>query len=332
MTNQVSQALDRIAPYIHKTPLVSSERLNTILGHNLIFKAESLQKTGAFKVRGVLNHLLSLKEQNNLPPKIVAYSTGNHAIASAYVAKLLGIEARVYLPINTSKVKQQQAGSFGAEVIFTSSRQEAEDRSREDGMSGFYYLHPSDSDATILGTATLCLEAISQSTKKIDAIFASCGGGGLLSGCYLAKEETDRDIKIIGVEPEIADDAARSRNNGKIYRFATSPNTIADGLRTLSLSERTFNFIKKLDDFILVGEDEIKFWTVWLMHLLKIICEPSCGVSMAGAYQWLKKQTKKQNIMIMISGGNIDPDVLCDLLSSEYLLRKIEGPLSGACE
>jgi len=317
----IGSALKRVSPYIHHTPIVSSENLDFMLGSKILFKAESLQKTGAFKVRGVLNHLLSLKELGHLPEKVVAYSTGNHGIGVAYAAKKLGIKARIYLPKNTAVLKQQQAVYLGADVIFTETRKEAEELTKLDGMNGYHYLHPSDSDSTIQGAGTVCLEALNQ-TGNVDAIFASCGGGGLLSGSFLAKNEYNSNIKLIGAEPEAGNDAARSLSDGKIFRFDESPNTIADGLRTLGLSERTFNYIKQLDDFITISEDEIKYWTVWLMHLLKLVCEPSCAISMAAAYKWLQKQKEPKTILVILSGGNVDPSVLSELLNSEYLLNK----------
>ncbi len=323
----VEKALNRISKYIHTTPIVHSENLNSMLGHKILFKAESLQKTGAFKVRGVLNHLLILKEQGLLPDKVVAYSTGNHGIGVAYAAKMLGIKARVYLPKNTAFLKQQQATYLGAEVIFTDSRKEAEILTKLDGKKDYYYLHPSDSDYTIYGAGTVCLEALKQIKEPVDAIFASCGGGGLLSGCLLAKNEINKNIILIGAEPKIGDDAKRSIDDGKIFRFEESPDTIADGLRTLSLSDRTFNYIKQLDDFITISEDDIKYWTVWLLQLLKLVIEPSCAISMSAAYEWLRKQNNKKTILVILSGGNVDPLILSDLLSSEYLTKTPKNKL-----
>ncbi len=324
MTNKldlIEKALHRISEYIHRTPIVHSENLNSMLGHRILFKAESLQKTGAFKVRGVLNHLLLLKEQGILPEKLVTYSTGNHGIGVAYAAKILGITARIYLPKNTAILKQQQATYLGAEVIFTDTRKEAELLTKFDGDNGYYYLHPSDSDATIQGAGTVCLEALKQINEPVDAIFASCGGGGLLSGCFLARNEFNKNIKLIGAEPKIGDDAKRSIDNGAIFRFEESPDTIADGLRTLGLSDRTFNYIKQLDDFITIDEDDIKYWTVWLLQLLKLVIEPSCAISMCAAFEWLKKQKSKKTILVILSGGNVDPSILSELLSSEYLIK-----------
>lgn len=319
----VSSSLRRIEKFVHKTPIVRSENLDNMLGHKFYFKCDSLQKTGAFKVRGVLNHLLYLKEIGELPTKIVAYSTGNHAIGVAYAAKKLDIQARIYLPKNTAKLKQQQAAYLGAEVIFTETRLEAEQLTIQDSQNnGFYYLHPSDSEITISGAGTVCLEALEELDQKIDLVSASIGGGGLVSGCYKAKEEFNPNIKIIGGEPEIADDAKRSYDSGEIFAFKNSPDTIADGLRTLKLSERTFKYISKLDDLYSISEEDIKYWTVWLIQLLKIMVEPSCAVSMAAAIKWLKTQNSPKTVLIMLSGGNIDPDILSNLLSSDYLLNE----------
>lgn len=323
LEGNVAKALKRISGFVHKTPMASSETLNFMLGHKILFKAESMQKTGAFKVRGVLNHLLCLQDKGLLPNKVVAYSTGNHGIGVAYATKKLGIKARIYLPKNTALLKQKQAYFHGAEVIMTETREEAEVRSKEDSLNGYYYLHPSDSEPTIHGAGTCCLEALLQTKEyKIDAIFASCGGGGLLSGSYLAKEEFDPSIKLIGAEPLIANDAKKSLESGQIFRFKDSPDTIADGLRTLGLSERTFNYLKKLDDFFVIEEEEIKYWTVWLMQLLKLVCEPSCAISMAAGYKWLSQQKEPKTILVLISGGNVDPSILSELLNGDYLLKE----------
>ncbi len=318
-SNTIEIANNRVKQYLHLTPIVQSETLNEMLGHEIFFKVESLQKTGAFKVRGVLNHLLDLREKNCLPNKIVAYSTGNHGIGLAWVSRTLGLHARIYLPQNTSLIKQQAAKYYGAEVIYTKTRQDAEDVTKYDAENGFYYLHPSDSDSTIEGAGTMCYEALQQVRFCPDAIFASCGGGGLLSGTYLAKEFLSPSSLLIGSEPLNADDAFQSIKQGSIYRFIDSPNTVADGLRTLGISLRTFNYLKKLDDFFLADEYSICYWTSWLMHLLKIACEPSSALNMVGVVNWLKKQSNAKKVLVLISGGNIDPTFYQELWKNDYL-------------
>lgn len=316
----VVTAYNRIKGYIHQTPILKSEILNNLLNANIYFKAEALQKTGAFKVRGVLNRLLKLKEENLLPEKVVGYSTGNHGIGLAWAAKKLGIKARIYLPKNTAPVKQRAAEFYGAEVIYTESRQEAEDRSSFDQSQGLFYMHPSDHDDTIAGAGTVAYESFLQmGDLSPDAIFVSCGGGGLASGAYLAKQLCHPNSKLIITEPMIADDAFRSVKNGEIFRFKDTPNTIADGLRTLGISERTFRYLKLADEFCLVSENRILYWTAWLIHLLKIACEPSCAINMEAVCQYLGKSQDKKNILVIISGGNIDPILYRQLWSEDYL-------------
>ncbi|MFK7968138.1 MAG: serine/threonine dehydratase [Rickettsiaceae bacterium] len=324
-SDMVAKAYSRISNHIHNTPLLYSETLNKIIGSNVYFKMDAMQKTGSFKLRGVLNHLLAMKENGNIPSKIVAYSTGNHALAMSHTAKLFGIHARVYLPENVSPIKKRIAKYYGAEVIEVKTRSEAEELSQKDAKNGFYYLHPSDDDKTIAGAGTMCYEALiemAEHNNLPNAIFASCGGGGLLAGTYLAKELLSPSSKVIGAEPEVANDAYISLRSGKIKRFHDSPNTIADGLRALSICERTFSYLKKLDGFYTCSEASIYYWTAWLMQTMKVTCEPSASVSMAVAYNWLKENNyNKKNILILVSGGNVDPSFYLDLWNKDHLVR-----------
>lgn len=323
--SNVELAYQRIEPYLHKTPILQSETLNEMLGAKIYFKVDSLQKTGAFKVRGVLNHLLEFKErEGRFPPKIAAYSTGNHGIGLGFAGKKLGLHVRIYLPKNTSAIKQQAAKYYGAEVVYTETRAEAEERAFADIKNGFYYMHPSDSDSTIAGAGTMCYEALQQLGFSPDAIFASCGGGGLISGSYLAKELLSPASKMIGCEPLQANDAFLSLQQGFIFRFQDSPSTVADGLRTLGISPRTFAHLQKLDEFYPVDEYSIYYWTAWLIHLLKVACEPSCALNMAGVTRWLadQKSGSSKNLLVLISGGNIDPVLYRELWKEDYLLSE----------
>jgi threonine dehydratase len=319
----VAESYIRIKPYIHKTPLLHSNLLNKMLNSKIYFKMDAVQKTGAFKIRGVLNHLLALKEQDKMPEKIVAYSTGNHALAMSYAAKLFNIESRVYLPKNVSPIKKHIAKYYGAEVISVATRQQAEDAAKIDSRNGFHYLPPSDDDYTIAGGGTMCYEALLQIKKtgqKIDAIFGPCGGGGLLAGSYLAKEKLSPETALHGVEPQNADDAYKSLYSPDIFRFKESPCTMADGLRALSVSPRTLNYLKKLDGFHLVDEESIRYWTISLTQMLKVTCEPSAAISMAAVKCWLKKQRPNRNILVLITGGNVDAEFYQELSSSDLFL------------
>jgi threonine dehydratase len=317
----ILKAYSRIKPVIHHTPLVTSERLNKMIGHDIIFKAEGMQVTGSFKVRGVLNTLLSLDEQKNLPKKITAYSSGNHAKALAWAgSEIANISTEVYMHKSASLSKREAIKDLGANLIITETRLEAEQNARNLGLTpDHYFLHPSDNDFVLEGAATLTYEALQELDSAPDAIFAACGGGALLSGVYLGTKAAGKICKIYGAEPEIANDAATSYKLGKIVGFDESPQTIADGLRTLKVSPRTFNYLQKLDGFVEVSEEEILYWSVWLHELLDVPCEPTAAVSMAAVFKWLKGQNKRQKVLVILSGGNIDQEISDILKSSEHL-------------
>ena len=317
----ILQAHKRIAPFIKRTPLISSDRLNEFLGHEIIFKAESTQVTGAFKVRGVLNVALSLKEQGKLPKKLVAYSSGNHAKAIAWVgSEVVHIPTEIYMHKSTSLSKQKVVKDLGGTLILTESRIEAEMNARAEGNKpGNYFLHPSDNDTVIAGAATLAYEALEDMDSTPDAVFAACGGGALLSGTYLGALALDKKCKIYGAEPEIANDASNSYKLGKIVGFDESPQTMADGLRTLKVSERTFEYLQKLDGFVEASEADILYWSIWLHELLPVPCEPTAALAMAAVFNWLKGQSKKQKVLVILSGGNIDSEVADLFKASEHL-------------
>lgn len=316
-SEMITQAYNRIKGYINKTPLLSSHILNQLLSANIYFKFEGMQKIGAFKIRGALNTLLRLKENNNLPREVVAFSSGNHAQAVAWSARLLKIKATIIMPENVSPVKVAATKSYGAEVILKATRQEAEDLAREKAKSCFF-LPPYDHDDVIAGQGTTALEAWIEEAE-FDAVFAPCGGGGLIAGSYLASRLFSSTAKIYATEPLNGNDAAESYRTGKIHTFTTSPDTLADGVKTLSLSERTFEYAKKLDGFYEISEDEIIYWTQWLTHLLKINVEPTSALAMAGAYKWIKEGYTNKKILIILSGGNIDPSTYQKIWEKDHL-------------
>ena len=276
-----------------------------------------MQKVGAFKSRGALNTLLHLNEQGKLPKEVVAFSSGNHAQAVAWAARKLGIKATIIVPSVASPIKVAATRSYGAEVIITKERQEAEDLAHEKAKTAFL-LPPYDHDDVIAGQGTAAFEAWKKE-GGFDAVFAPCGGGGLISGTYLATRLFSDKAKVFACEPLIANDAADSYKTGIIRRFEKSPMTIADGTRTLSVSERTFQYIKKLNGFYEISEEEIIYWTQWLTHLLKINLEPTCALGMAGAYKYIKEGNMDSKILIIISGGNIDPSSYLKIWEKSFL-------------
>ncbi len=316
--NQLITAHQRIKPFIHQTPLVKSSLLNSWLGHKLVFKVEGQQRTGSFKIRGALNALLTLKEKNQLPEHVVTLSSGNHAQATALAGKLLGIKVTVFIPKGSSTVKIQATRSYGADVEVTTSRVIAEQKVADAIEQGAFFLPPFDSDDLILGQGTACYEAL-QNQFTPDAIFATCGGGGWLSGSLLAKQLLSPYSKLFGGEPVNANDACQSFFAGKLISLPHPPQTLADGARVTCVAARTFEYLKQLDGFFEATEERIIYWTQWLNHLLKCSVEPTSAVAMEAAYQWLSAQSKPKAILILLSGGNMDADAYREVWQHSYL-------------
>lgn len=314
----------RIEGYIHHTPLFQSETLNQILGHRIVFKAENLQKTGAFKLRGAMNTLLSLRERGKLAATVCAFSSGNHAQAVAYAARTLGVKAKIFIPKQASAVKIAATRACGAEVVVTKNRQIAEASVADLISQGATFVHPYDNPYVIAGQGTACLEAL-QDGVQADAVFAPCGGGGLMSGTWLATRLLRPQAKVFACEPLMANDAHQSVQSGKIVRFPETPMTIADGVRTLSVSERTLAYLQQIDGFFEIEEDEIIYWSQWLSHLLKLVIEPTCAMSMAGVTRWLKTQNTQKTVLVILSGGNISAETHALIWKKDKLGRVPTG-------
>lgn len=315
----IEEAKHRIDKYINKTPILSSQMLNKFLGHEIYFKAECLQKTGAFKIRGAINSVAWLLENENKPKHIIANSSGNHAQAVSLASHLFGIPSTIYMPKNVSKVKAQATLSYGANIDYSENRiitdQKVLKKSKEEGI---YWIPPFNHPQVVCGQGTAAYEAIKE-LGDIDAVFAPCGGGGLLSGTFIATKGLSPKTKVIGVEPKLANDAFKSIQSGSIFKLSTPPDTIADGARTMSVGEITFNYLKQLDNFYEAEEAEIIYWTQWLSHLLKLHVEPTSAMAMVGAVKWLKSQKNKQKVTVILSGGNIDKDTMNIVWKTDYL-------------
>jgi threonine dehydratase len=251
-----------------------------------------------------MNALLRMRDRSALPEHVVAFSSGNHAQAVAWACAQLGIRSTILMPRGTSDVKHRATVAYGAEVEITSNRKIAETRAAELAAAGAFLLPPYDHDDIICGQGTACLEALSDGVEP-DAIFAPCGGGGLLSGTWLAASGVAPGAEVWGVEPETANDAARSYRDGTIRRFDAAPRTIADGVRTLALSERTFSYVRRTAGIVEIDEDAILAWTQWLTHLLKVTVEPTAALAMAGAARWLRARATPSVALVILSGGNL---------------------------
>ena len=287
----------------------SHRKINLDENIELFLKMENQQETNSFKARGAFNAILAYFEKHHkFPEKIVAQSTGNHAQAVAMAGKKFGIPVLVYMAKSASLHKINATKSWGAQVVVCDKRSEANLLAEKRQEEGYFFIHPSDNDDVILGQATCGFEALLE-VKDFEAIFAPCGGGGLLAGCYLAKELLQKDAKIFGCEPSEANDAARSYAGGEIVGFEDSPKTIADGVRTLKVSNRCFNYLKKLDGFLEISESEIDFWQKNLSEILKAKIEPTAALSVAGVANYLRNNLSesriKRRFLAIISGGNL---------------------------
>ncbi|UJH66746.1 serine/threonine dehydratase [Allomuricauda sp. SCSIO 65647] len=304
--SDIEDANRRIGPYINHTPILSSSLLNMWLGHDIFFKCENFQKVGAFKARGGVNAVSWSLENGERPKRLVANSSGNHAQAVAYAAKQFDIPATIFMPKYSSKVKIQATEGYGANVVLSETRDITDELVREAAMEeGVFWVPPYNHGQVICGQGTSAYEAFCE-VKDIDAVFAPCGGGGLLSGTYIAAKGLSPKTKVIGVEPFNANDAAESLRKGSIQRLSGVPNTLADGAMTMAVGDITFEYLKKLDDFYEIEEEHIVYWTQWLTHLLKCRIEPTSAMTMEAVCRWLKSQKTKQRVLVIISGGNID--------------------------
>ncbi len=317
----VQAAYERIKDHVTTTPIVSSSLLNAWLGHTVLFKAECLQRTGSFKLRGATNFIHHHVAQYGIPQQIVANSSGNHAQAVSYAGNVLGIPVDIYSTESISAVKAAATQDYGANLLLYPTRPEADDAVRRAAKeAGTVWIPPFNHPDIIAGQGTAVLEAITQTHQhEVNAVFTPCGGGGLTSGSLLATRALLPNALVIGVEPENANDASISLQQGSIYTLPNAPDTLADGAATPSVGELTFPFLQELDGFYEVNETQIAYWTQWLHHLLKLHIEPTCCMTMAGVVAWLSEQTTPQTVIVVLSGGNISTQSMQSIYAQDYL-------------
>jgi threonine dehydratase len=321
----IEAAQARISTIVKQTPIFESRLLNHWLGHQVYFKAECLQRTGAFKLRGATNVLAKLHEQNALPERVVANSSGNHAQAVAFAGAQFGIPVTIYCAEGISPIKAAATEFYGAQLHRYPTREAAdvavEEASKE---AGTLWIPPFNHPDIIAGQGTVTLEALQQLEERSvepNAVFAPCGGGGLLSGAIIATRARLPNAEIVGAEPLNANDASRSLQSGKIERLEGKPDTLADGAATPSIGEHTFEVLKLVDDFYEVEETQIAYWTQWLHHLLKLHIEPTCAMTMAAVVAWLADKPANQKVLVLLSGGNISQASMLKIWQTDYLTQ-----------
>ena len=299
---------NRIKPFIHNTPVLTSNYVNEITGAEVYFKCENFQKMGAFKMRGAANAILRLSDEQK-SNGVVTHSSGNHAQAISLAAKKIGIKAYIVMPSNAPKIKKEAVKGYGGELIECESNIEAREAAAKDlvDSKNATFIHPSNNLDVIIGQGTASKELIEQ-YGSFDHILVPIGGGGLIAGSALAAKFFGDNCSVIGTEPFEVDDAYRSLLSGKIETNITT-NTIADGLRT-QLGDKNFPIIlSEVKEIIRITEDEIIDSMKLIWQRLKIICEPSCSLPLAGVLK-NKHKFKGKKIGIVITGGNIDLDNL----------------------
>jgi len=300
----VELAAKTIAPYIHRTAVLTNKSINELTGIDFYFKCENFQKIGAFKIRGGMNATLSLSPEQ-LKNGIATHSSGNHAQALAYAAKTLGIKAYIVMPKSSPQVKVDAVRGYGAEVIICESNQAAREAALDKVVAetGAEFIHPYDDYRVITGQAT-CVKELIEEVPTLDVVITPVGGGGLLSGTCLGAQFFKPGLKVYGGEPEGAADAVLSIQSGKVEK-APFINTIADGLLT-TLSEQTLAIIKEhVTDILLVSEEEIIAALKLIYERMKIIVEPSCVVPFAAAMR-NAHLFKGKKVGIILTGGNVD--------------------------
>ncbi len=301
----IETAHARIQPYIHRTPILTCQTLNEISGAELYFKCENFQKIGAFKARGGLNAILSLRAEEQYRG-IATHSSGNHAQAIAYAASVVGAKAYIVMPDNSPEVKVNAVRGYGAEVTFCPNTPEERQRTVDEviARTGAMFVHPFNDYRVIAGQATAARELLKDVGVVLDTIMAPVGGGGLLSGTALAAHYYSPDTKVIAGEPEGAADAILSFKSGKIEK-APYVNTIADGLLTY-LGDKTLDIIlERVEDILTVSDEEIVAAMRLIWERMKIIVEPSCAVPFAALLK-NKERFAGQKVGIILTGGNVD--------------------------
>ncbi len=311
----VREAARRIRPHVHRTPVFTSQTLNSFLQAELFFKCENLQKTGSFKARGAGNAVFSLTEAQ-AERGVLTHSSGNHAAALAMAAQRRGIRAYLVMPSNSPRVKRAAVEAYGGEVHICepslAARQAMAAELQE--KTGAALIHPYDDPRVIAGQGSAALEFLEQASK-LDYLLAPVGGGGLVSGAALAAAELSPPTKVVGVEPQDADFGRRSLEKGRIVTQDRVPRTIADGLRT-SPGELTFALMRRrLHDILTVSDDEIVHALRLVLERMKLLIEPSAAAPLAALLAG-KLAVSGKRVGIILSGGNVELGALARLVAA----------------
>lgn len=314
MFERIKAASKRLRGHANITPIMTSRTLDQLVGAEVVLKCENFQRVGAFKFRGAFNAISQLTVAQK-SGGVITYSSGNHAQAVALVGRLLGVRTTVVMPNNAPLTKRAATEGYGATVI----EYDPDEKTREEVATileadhGYTLIPPFDHADVIAGQGSATLELF-EGVKTLDVLLVPCGGGGLLSGSAIASKGMDPACRVIGIEPELADDATRSFHS-KTLHTVKNPPTIADGTRTPSLGKLTFPLVLKYaDDMRTVSEAAIMKAVRFLFYRMKLVVEPSGALGVAALLSGAVPASGR--VGVIISGGNIDGATMCTILSS----------------
>jgi threonine dehydratase len=312
--DDVEAAARRLRDRIHHTPTITCQSFDDVSGYKVFFKCENLQRAGSFKIRGALNKVLSLSSAERLRG-VVAYSSGNHAQGVALAAQLVGTTAVVCMPEDAPSLKIDATRGYGADVVFYDRMRDdreavakkiAEDKNR-------ILIPPFDDYHIMAGQGTAALELF-HDVGTLDALITPVGGGGLMAGCSTAARAIAPSISVIGVEPDTGNDVFLSLERGERVSIPPPP-TLADGVRTTSPGELTFPILRQnVDRIALVSDDEIKTAVRFLALRARVVVEPTGAVAAAAVLSGKIGLEPGSTVGVVLSGGNIDPELLASLL------------------
>jgi threonine dehydratase len=302
--DDVIAAHQRIKPYVHRTPIFTSDFMDRLTGARLFFKCENFQKVGAFKARGASNAVFSL-DDDKARHGVATHSSGNHGQALGYAAQRRGVPATIVMPRTAPEAKKAAVRSYGGRIVecepTLSSREET--LAKVVAETSAEIVHPYNDPRVIAGQAT-CSKELIEELGDLDALIAPIGGGGMISGCCLTLKTIARRTKIYAAEPKQADDAYRSLKAGHIIAD-DAPQTIADGLK-VPLKELTWRFVSRdVEDILLVSEEEIVEAMRLIWQRMKIVVEPSSAVPLAAIVKH-RSIFEGKGVGVIVSGGNVD--------------------------
>ncbi len=322
---EVVAAAARIAGHVRRTPALPAGEIAA----GVVIKPEMLQPTGSFKVRGAFNAALSLRAATPDAHGVITVSSGNHGQAVALAARTLGLDCTVVMPEGSNPVKVSAVRALGAQVVSEGvTGANREERAQElQERTGLAMIHPFDAWHTIHGQGTIGLELLDD-VPDLGRLLCPVGGGGLISGCAIALKAARPGIRVIGVEPELAGDAAASMLSGRHERLGGAPATIADGLRSMSIGERGFDVIVRrrlVDEVVTVSDAEIEAAMLLIWTRLHLVVEPSGAVGVAALMTGrVSKSPAGSRTAVVLSGGNVDP-----ALAARLLAAHAAGPVTG---